>query len=146
MLHPSPGSRRAWPRALRHAGLFAAAAAMLGACASSSIEAGTGGAGGSAAGSGGHSGGGGAATGSGGVEATGGAPTVDAPVMDQSAGRDQTGGGDALGGCTDAAYILCEDFEATAVGAIPTGWTRQGAAALSTVTDAQAAHGRHALM
>ena len=40
---------------------------------------------------------------------------------------------------------MCESFEATAVGAIPMGWTRQGDATLSGVDDKQAARGTHAL-
>jgi hypothetical protein len=35
-------------------------------------------------------------------------------------------GGSATGACAGKQYIVCEDFEATAEGAVPTGWTKQG--------------------
>lgn len=71
-----------------------------------------------------------------------------------SGGAGGTGGAGATGGttgaagsggpslCTPGKYLLCEDFEATAVGAIPTGWTKHGAAA---VASDQAARGLHSL-
>jgi hypothetical protein len=58
------------------------------------------------------------------------------------------GSAGALGGasrCVPGKYLVCESFEGTAKGAIPTGWTRQGDAALAAADDAQAARGAHAL-
>jgi hypothetical protein len=56
------------------------------------------------------------------------------------------GGGAGLGGapgCVPGKYVICEDFESTAVGAIPTGWTKHGGTA--SVAADQAARGSHAL-
>jgi len=54
--------------------------------------------------------------------------------------------GDAgLGGpsrCSPGKYLICEDFEATAEGAVPTGWTKHGAAAVAAD---DAARGTHSL-
>jgi len=54
--------------------------------------------------------------------------------------------GDAgLGGpslCAAGKYTICEDFESTAEGAVPAGWTKHGAA---TVAADQAARGKHSL-
>ncbi len=93
---------------------------------------GTGGSAGSAAGRGGggsgRGGGAAGASGSGGGGAGGGA-----------------GGTAGLGGvslCTPGRFLFCEDFESTAVGAIPAGWTKSGDA---TVQADQAARGSHAL-
>lgn len=47
----------------------------------------------------------------------------------------------ANGSCSPE-YLLCEDFEATAVGATPSGWTAHGKAA---VADDQAKQGAHSL-
>jgi hypothetical protein len=44
--------------------------------------------------------------------------------------------------CAPGKYIICEDFEATAEGAVPAGWTKHGAA---VVASDQAARGRHSL-
>ncbi|MET0596121.1 MAG: hypothetical protein ABW133_25705, partial [Polyangiaceae bacterium] len=57
-----------------------------------------------------------------------------------------TGMGDAgIGGpslCTAGRYLICENFESTAEGAIPAGWTKHGNA---TVVSGEAARGLHAL-
>lgn len=105
--------------------------------------AGRGGAGGGvASGSGGQAGttatsGGGSTAGAGGKSTSGGA-----------AGSSNNGGGSGLGGgslCANGTFILCESFESTAVGAVPTGWTRDGTAQLVQVASDQAARGQHAL-
>jgi hypothetical protein len=44
--------------------------------------------------------------------------------------------------CTPGKFLICEDFEATAVGAVPTGWTKHGDA---TVQADAAARGTRAL-
>jgi hypothetical protein len=45
-----------------------------------------------------------------------------------------TGGsaGPATGSCAGKQYIICEDFEATAAGEVPTGWTKQGEIGVAT--------------
>ena len=93
---------------------------------------GTGGSAGSSAGRGGggsgRGGGAGGASGSGGGGSGGGA-----------------GGSAGLGGaslCTPGRFLFCEDFESTAVGAVPAGWSKSGDA---TVQADQAARGSHAL-
>jgi hypothetical protein len=58
-----------------------------------------------------------------------------------------TGGGAGSGGAMAGAscspnYLLCEDFEAAAVGAVPQGWTAHGKAA---VAEDQASHGKRSL-
>jgi hypothetical protein len=61
------------------------------------------------------------------------------------AGASGTDGGTGVGGpsqCTPGRYLICEDFEATAVGAVPTGWTKHGNAAVAAD---QAARGTHSL-
>ncbi|MDI1429070.1 hypothetical protein [Polyangium sorediatum] len=45
--------------------------------------------------------------------------------------------------CSSGKYIICEDFEATEVGAVPQGWTKHGDPA--AVADDEAASGAHAL-
>ena len=45
--------------------------------------------------------------------------------------------------CDQGTYLLCEDFEDTAVNAIPTGWTKHGDPV--AVADDQAASGTHSL-
>jgi len=68
------------------------------------------------------------------------------PAGDASADVRSTAAGDAgFGGpslCTAGKYIICEDFEATAEGAVPSGWTKHGAA---SVASDQAARGKHSL-
>jgi hypothetical protein len=60
-------------------------------------------------------------------------------------GNTAGGGATGLGGnssCGKGQFLLCEDFESTAVGAIPTGWTKSGNPA---VADDQAARGQRSL-
>jgi hypothetical protein len=64
-----------------------------------------------------------------------------------SAGTGNTAGGGATGvgggsSCAKGQFLLCEDFESTAVGAIPSGWTKSGSPA---VADDQAARGQRSL-
>jgi len=106
-----------------------------------------------------------------GVSASGGAPAADSSTGGAGSGGAASGGSTAaspgrggsspLGGrggpaggstgsvaiggpsqCTAGKYAICEDFEATAVGAVPTGWTKHGNAA---VASDQAARGMHSL-
>ncbi len=90
----------------------------------------------------------GAGSGSGGASANGGGPG--GGVAGSAAGSGGAGGGSgggaagaggATGSCT-ADSLLCEDFEAAAVGAIPAGWTAHGEA---SVAEDQANRGRHSL-
>jgi len=109
---------------------------------------------GGASGSSGSSGSGGVAgtggtSGNGGAPDAGGAPDVrDAGDAGAGDGRDAatTGMGDAgIGGpslCVPGRYLICENFEATAEGAIPAGWTKHGNAAVAAD---QAARGAHSL-
>jgi hypothetical protein len=46
--------------------------------------------------------------------------------------------------CTGGGFTICEDFEATAVGAVPAGWTKEGTWA-AVVSDVDKARGAHAL-
>jgi len=46
-------------------------------------------------------------------------------------------------GCAGRDLLLCEDFESTAVGSVPSGWTRHGD--LAAVSDGDAHGGSHAL-
>ena len=88
---------------------------------------------------------GGSASGSGGVSSVAGS------------GGSSAGGGGASGGgtggvagaagsggssCASKGYLLCEDFESTAEGAIPSGWTKDGVVA---VASDQSARGSHSL-
>lgn len=113
----------------------------------------TGGAGATTAGAGGAPGGGGA--GSGGGSGTGGRAGAPGGGSGGAAGAGAGGspggapdgglsGGDAgIGGpslCSPGRYVICEDFEATAVGAIPAGWTRHGNAAVAADQVARGAH------
>ena len=77
-------------------------------------------------------------TGDGGA-ASGGRPAGGGGATAGSSGNAGTGGPSL---CTPGKFLICEDFEATAVGAIPTGWTKHGAAA---VASDQAARGMHSL-
>jgi hypothetical protein len=58
--------------------------------------------------------------------------------------RMSTGDASTVGSslCAPGKYIICEDFESTAEGAVPAGWTKHGSAA---VASDQAAHGKHSL-
>lgn len=100
----------------------------------SGVRGGSGSASGSA-GSRGTSGSGGRRAGSGGSSGTAGSTMPDAGSPDA---------GQAPGAsCTDGTYLLCEDFEDTAVNAIPNGWSKHGDPV--AVADDQAASGSHAL-
>lgn len=52
-------------------------------------------------------------------------------------------GGASASGCSAGKYIICEDFEATAVGSTPVGWTRHGTQV--SVSDDAAKRGSHSL-
>ena len=103
---------------------------------------GSGGGSGSAGGSGGS--GGAAGSGSG----TGGGPSggTGGSAIDAASDRQPSPPGDgSIGGpsrCTAGKYLICEDFESTAEGAVPTGWTKHGGAAVAAD---DAARGTHAL-
>jgi len=56
-------------------------------------------------------------------------------------GGPAAGAGGAIGSCLPS-YLLCEDFEATAVGTTPTGWTAHG---MATVAEDQANRSKHSL-
>jgi hypothetical protein len=88
-------------------------------------SAGTGG-----AGTGGGSGGGSDA----GTGGSGGTESMDAGVDGRADG--------GASSCPPGKYIICEDFEGTAAGSVPSGWTKHGGAAV--VTD-EAARGTHSL-
>jgi len=96
---------------------------------------GAGGAGGAGPSGGGTSGGGGA-SGSTGVS--------DAAADSRDAGSTGTGDG-GIGGtslCAMGRYLVCENFESTAEGGVPAGFTKHGNA---SVTASQAARGTHSL-
>lgn len=52
-------------------------------------------------------------------------------------------GGGVSSGCADAGYLICEDFEATAVGDIPEGWSKHGDEV--AVADDETHSGAHSL-
>jgi hypothetical protein len=88
----------------------------------------------------------GAGTGSGGGNGAGATAAMagSAPGGSGSGGSSAaggSGGGLAIGSCSPD-YLLCEDFEAAAVGAVPQGWTAHGKAA---VAEDQASHGKRSL-
>lgn len=112
------------------------------------------GGGGAVNGTGGTSkGGGGAVSGAGGALATGGAGAASGAGgagLDRGGGPNSAGSsGQAAGGassalgCSARNYLLCEDFESTAVGSTPKGWTRHGD--LAGVADDAAKGGTHSL-
>jgi hypothetical protein len=106
---------------------------------STSASGGTSGTGSSGASGSGIGGAGGAATG--GSAGTGGRAAMDAGIDGRAeAGVKIDGGGPSL--CTPGKYVICEDFEGTAAGAVPIGWTKHGGAAV--VTD-ESARGTHSL-
>jgi hypothetical protein len=76
----------------------------------------------SGGGSGSNSGGNGGGAGSGGSATAGGGASAGASGS----------GGSAPAGCAGKQYIMCEDFEGTAEGAVPTGWTKQGEIGVAT--------------
>ncbi len=125
-------------------GTAGASSGLGGASGSSSGGSAAGGsaAGGSAAGgsAGGQSGASGAAVG--GAGASGGVAGSDGGVSGAgSAGAGQ--GGMPGSGCAGADYLICEDFESTPLGEVPSGWTRRGSEA--AVADDEAHGGAHAL-
>ena len=129
---------------------MAGASGSAGAAASGGAggQGGAGGAGGTAtggtSGSGGTATGGASGAGNGGGGASGSAGARDAGTDSRDSGGTATGDG-GLGGsslCAPGRFLLCENFESTAVGAIPAGFTKHGNA---TVTADQAARGTHAL-
>jgi hypothetical protein len=80
-----------------------------------------------AGGAGSASGGAGAGMSTGGVRATGGASAGGAATGGRTTGGASAGGGaDGKSGGCRSDLLLCEDFESTAVGKVPTGWTRHG--------------------
>lgn len=83
---------------------------------------GSGGAGGAAGSASGGSAG--AAAGGSGGSAAGAAGTG-------GAGGSGGGGGSGSGACAGKQYIVCEDFESTAEGAVPAGWTKEGQIAVA---------------
>jgi len=88
---------------------------------------------------------GGRSLGNGGGPAAGGRGGAGATGAGGAAGVAGTAGAAGIGGpslCAGSKYLVCEDFEATAVGGVPTGWTKHGDA---TVQADQAARGSHAL-
>jgi hypothetical protein len=76
----------------------------------------------------------------------GGAGPSDARDASAADSRDAGSGGtgDAgIGGpslCTPGRYLICENFEATAEGAIPGGWTKHGNASVAADQSARGAH------
>lgn len=95
---------------------------------------GTGGRSGSGGTSGGSSGGGGTMAG-GGSGGEGGEEMMDAAVADSGTMQPAS--------CASGTYLLCEDFEGTAVGQIPAGWNTLGEPV--AVTDTHAVSGTHSL-
>jgi hypothetical protein len=96
--------------------------------------AGSGGAGTGAGGSGGSSAGNGGTASSGGVSAGG---TAGASGLGGQAGGAAGTSGGAAGGagaptCAASEHAICEDFESTEDGAVPTGWTKSGNVGTST--------------
>src|SRR5438128_1783814 len=86
----------------------------------------------------------GGASGSGGKTGTGGGGGGTSGAAG-AAGRAGMAGSAGVGGpslCAGSTYLVCEDFESTAVGGVPTGWTKHGDA---TVQADQAVRGSHAL-
>src|SRR5882724_3747197 len=111
---------------------------------------GAGGTAGASTGAGGHGAGAGGGAGSLVVGGAGGLMMArDAGAIDTgrdgAAGANGSDGGAGIGGaslCVPGRYLICEDFEATGVGAVPAGWTQHGNAAVSAD---QAARGAHSL-
>lgn len=120
---------------IRSVGLVFAVLLLSGCSEDSNSDGATGGAAGKAGaggnGNGGGSGSGGASGGSGG--ATGG--------NGGTAGSNTGGAGGSTSSCSPS-YLLCEDFEATAVGSTPAGWEQHGEA---SVAEDQANNGNRSL-
>jgi hypothetical protein len=74
----------------------------------------------------------------------GGAPSGGGGAANGGNGGSKAGGGGAstADSCAGKQYLLCESFETTADGAIPTGWSKSGTVA---VASDQAARGQHSL-
>jgi hypothetical protein len=106
-------------------------------CSEDSSDGGTTGGGGGGTGATGNAGGaggsGGSSTGGNGGTTTGG--------NGGTAGTSAGGAGGSASSCSPS-YLLCEDFEGTAVGSIPDGWEQHGEA---SVSEAQAKSGSHSL-
>lgn len=82
--------------------------------------------------------------GGGSASAAAGGTSAGAGVGGSNAGAGANGvGGAPSSGCTSRDWLLCEDFEGTAVGSVPSGWTRHGA--LAAVDDSDAHGGARAL-
>ena len=143
-------------RLLVRVGLFVNCLASLG-CTVNDPGGGTAGAAGTATGSAGSNAGGvstggsgnaaGTATsaGTGGNAPLGGGSPVGGAGSGGSATVGGSGGSSGTGGVTgscSAGYLLCEDFESTAVGSAPMGWTAHGKA---SVAEDQASHGKRSL-
>ena len=130
-------------------GSTGAAGTSSGAAGESTGQAGVGAAGSTAGAPGAAGTSGGAGTGAGGDN--GSAGTKGSAGTSGGAGMNGAGGAAGLGGtskCAGSKYLLCESFEDTAVGAIPTGWTRQVTGndnTLVAVDDKESARGSHAL-
>jgi hypothetical protein len=106
------------------------------------------------------SGGGGSDSGTGGNVGTSGAAGGQAPGTGASGPGGNRGGGGAGAGnassdpatfglngpskCAGSPFAICEDFEATAAGALPTGWTKEGTWAIA-VSATDKARGSHSL-
>lgn len=100
---------------------------------------------------------GGATAGGGGTNATGGTSANTAGVTfggnggggasSGAAGNGGSGAGAGASGkgCADSGFLVCEDFESTEAGQIPTGWTRRGADDKVGVASDQAASGSKSL-
>jgi hypothetical protein len=89
------------------------------------------------------------AVGGGGTTTSGGSPNGGALNGGASgsagAGTSGAGGNGGGKGCASGAYLVCEDFESTEAGQVPTGWTRRGAADKVGVATDQAASGSKSL-
>lgn len=111
------------------------------------------GSGGIASGGGTTAGGGAGAGGSNAGSPSGGASVAGASVGGASGtgsgGSSGGGSGGSAGGgakgCSGGNYLICEDFEGTEVGQIPSGWTRKGAADKVGVADDAAVSGKKSL-
>ena len=94
-----------------------------------------------AAGTGNGAGGSSGGTGGSGTAGSAGSTTAGAGTGGSAGGMAGSGGAAATASCSPD-YLLCEDFEATAVDAVPAGWTAHGKAA---VAEDQAGHGKRSL-
>jgi hypothetical protein len=97
--------------------------------------------GGSAMGGGSGDAGGNATGGAAGTASAGGSAGVAGMAGTSGTGGAGGGAGGMAGSCLPG-YLLCEDFEGTAAGMVPAGWTAHGKA---SVAEDQANHGKRAL-